>query len=156
MFKLLSLAARLIALAGVLVSVQSVAKHVTQQQKALGSLTAAAAQGKSGLSLFSGDAGPLVGTAGDGLDLQGFNVATALPKLMSLMTQDPASPSQAHVAPQSMTVIRYNGPKKSGEKSKDTSVSQLPPGANAAVVDGRWQIYYASGKPKGKAAEGKP
>ena len=152
MGKLFSVMARLAAVASLLLALPGLAR-VAQLRTMLNRSDAAAEQeGGENLSLDKNAKLPDF-LGGEGLDLQGFNLAKSLPQMMGLISGNPAVASKSKLKPKPKptgpsTLIRYVGPEESSGKSPGTVVRQLPPGANAAIVDGRLQIYDPTDKTK--------
>ena len=146
MAKLISLMVRLTVIAGVLVSLQSVAARRLAQARKAADRAGAAASDNKGNPLPNENSGAL-GLAGGGLGLPGFDLASTFLKLMPLPAGQTGA-SKPAAPPQPSTLIRYVGPDGKGGDSADTAVMELPPGAKAIVIDGRLQIYRPSGPPK--------
>jgi hypothetical protein len=158
MFKLISITIRLILIAAVLASVQKAAMPFRSPNgKGCSDSTTARTKGRIGMSTASSteSAGLLGLLSGKGIDLQGIGPMAALPKLMNLMyghgAQMPElAASEKAAEPERpsgpTTVIRYNDVDSSLAKKPSASVTTLPPGASATIVDGRLQVFYPAGK----------
>lgn len=160
MFKLISITIRLIIFAAVLASVQKATMQF-RLPKGNGRSDVAATDGNNDSTSAKAPSKENTEVAsllrGKGINLQGLNSLTAIPKLIGLLNAgggvpDLAPPEQSAEPERPagpMTVIRYSEAvnAKRGKKASP-SVTALPPGASATIVDGRLQIFYPSGKSK--------
>ncbi len=150
MAKLISLMVRLTVIAGVLVSLQSVAaRRLAQARRAAD--RAAAAYDNKGNPLPGKSSGALGPADTGGLGLPGFDLASTVLKLMP-QSAGQAGPSKPAAPQQPSTLIRYVGPNGKGGGSAGTAVLELPPGGKAIVIDGRLQIYRPASPPTERKA----
>jgi hypothetical protein len=141
MIKLITLLLRVTALVGVVAALPSIAR-IAEQAKSMNSenLTAMLTEGGE-------KAGALDLAGGKGVGGQASSLAS-LSKLMGLVGGGdsflfPAAKPKSKPAPSlPSTFIHYIGPDQQSGRSDGTEIMQLPPGANATIVDGRLQIYY--------------
>jgi hypothetical protein len=127
---------RLTAAAGVLMSLPGIAKlGGIDQAKLLGTDNSNASANASGnvLKLLTGAGGGAVNMNGIASLLTGVN-GEMEPAAKPSVPKHPAM------------LIRCTTSNEDGE-SATTNVEQLPPGAQAMVVDGRIQVFYPSGNP---------
>jgi hypothetical protein len=139
MLRVVTATSRVAALVGVLAALPGIAR--------VAQLSKSATHAKDGSLLLDDRAEVLELLGGEGLDSQGLNLATVLPRLMGLNGASVKTTLAKPKPSRPMTVIHYRGVSADAE---DTDVRQLPPGANATIIDGRLQIYYPSGtSPRG-------
>jgi hypothetical protein len=142
MFKMISMFISVAAIVAVLLFVKGVSNiRLPDQGQILQQLGSVAGKENGVFRMINGQKGAVPGqNATEG----GFNIAS----LLNGGTSAPTAHTEPAAPEGSMTAFLCSNEKGNQGESAGAKVVELPPGAQAIIVDGRLQVFYPSGKPR--------